>query len=148
MDDLLKRGLVSLGIIVGGLMMIDFLMMVSGTKPLGLAANLFHGLEFLFQILIWGGVGFAVMIALVMIFSIANEKARKREEENKVNEQRQKQRIASAEFDRIEREKRIEKTEETKRRNEQLAQEEIAKNEYLKTRSASQATKDALKDFL
>lgn len=148
MDDLLKRGLVSLGIIFGGLIMIDILMMVSGTKPIGLAGEVFHGIEVLFKMLLWGVVGVAVMIALVVITTMANEKTKELEEEKRRCEQLEKQKIIDAEIDRIEREKRIEKAEEKRLWKEQLAQEEIAKEEYLKTRSASQATKDALNDFL
>jgi predicted membrane protein len=111
MDDLLKRGLVSLGIIFGGLLMIDFLMLASGTKPIGIAAVVFHGIETLFTMLLWIAIGVAIMIALVIVISAANEKTKKIEEEKKIIEQKEKQKVANTEFDRKEREKSIEKAE-------------------------------------
>ena len=45
MDDLLKRGLIALGIFFGGLIFADVMMNIGGVKPIGFAAVLFSGIE-------------------------------------------------------------------------------------------------------
>lgn len=152
MNDLFKRALITVGIVLVGLIFIEVMMKVGGVKPIGIAALLFHGIESALK-------GLAVVIGIVLLFLLLMfvlaeldyraKQAREKEQEleaEKISEANR--RAGQYRHERYERERKREKEEADRLWQEEQKKREIEKAKYLKTRSASDATKDALNDFL
>ncbi len=152
MDDLLKRGLIALGIFFGGLIFADVMMNIGGVKPIGFAAVLFSGIESMLKSLFYivGAVGLFIMVmgAIAEIDRSAKKAANEKEQLNQLRIRKANQKIAEMNYERKERERKRAKEEADRLWEEELARKEIEKNEYLKTRSAAEANRDALNDFL
>lgn len=148
MDDFLKRGLIGLGVFFGGLAFIYLMMNFAGIKPKGIAADLFHGIAILVRIVLGIIVTSLVGFFVMLIFESRADEKRKLEAENK--NQTVKKLVAEHHEEDLEnkREQQLKKDEEKRLLKLKLAHLEKEKIEYLKNRSASEATKDALKDFL
>jgi len=152
MDDLLKRGLIALGIFFGGLIFADVMMSIGGVKPIGFAAVLFSGIESmlkgLFYIVGVVGLFIVVMGVIAEIDRSAKKAADEKEQLDHLRIREANQKVAQMNYERKERERKREKEEADRIWKEELAKKEIEKNEYLKTRSAAEANRDALNDFL
>jgi hypothetical protein len=152
MDDLLKRGGVALVIFFGGLIFAEVMMNIGGVKPIGFAAVVFSGIESMLKGLFYivGAVGIliAVVGAIAEIDRSAKKAANEKEQLNQLRIREVNQRRAEIKYERKERERKREKEEADRLWKEELARKEIEKIEYLKTRSAADANRDALKDFL
>ena len=152
MDDLLKRGLIALGIFFGGLIFADVMMNIGGVKPIGFAAVLFSGIESMLKGLFYivGAVGLLIVVMGVIaeIDRSAKKAANEKEQLDQLRIREANKKVAEKNYERKERERKREKEEADRLWKEELARKEIEKNEYLKTRSAAEANRDALKDFL
>ncbi len=152
MDDLLKRGGVALAIFFGGLIFADVMMSIGGVKPIGFAAVLFSGIESMLKGLFYIVGAVALVIVVVGVIAEIDRSAKKAADEKEQLDQLRireaNQKIAEMKYERKERERKREKEEADRLWKEELARKEIEKNEYLKTRSAAEANRDALKDFL
>ncbi len=152
MNDLFKRALVTIGILLGGLFLIEAMMKAGGVKPIGIAAVLFHGIESTLKGLL--AVAAIVVLFLLLMFALAEfdyqaKQAREKEkelEQEKIREANH--RANQRRYEKYERERKREKEEADRLWQEELKKREIEKIEYLKTRSADDANHDALKDFL
>ena len=152
MDDLLKRGLMTVGIILGGIAFIYLTMDFFGIRPTGIAADFFLMLEKALKTIVFIiGIGAGVMavgaVAFLIHEEVASHKAKLAEEQKRMEEKaaNEKRRLKEAE---LERERELKKAEEERLLKLELARRQKEKLEYLKSRSASDATKDALDDFL
>ena len=152
MNDLFKRALVTIGILLGGLIFIEAMMKIGGVKPIGIAAVLFHGIESTLKGLLAVAVIVVLFLLLMFVFAEFDYQAKQAREKEKVLEQEKireaNRRAMALRHEQYERERKREKEEADRLWQEEQKKREIEKATYLKTRSASDATKDALKDFL
>ncbi len=152
MNDLFKRALVTIGIVIVGLVFIEVMMKIGGVKPIGMAAVLFHGIESaLMGLMVLIGTVMFLLFAMFVLVELdyrAKQAMQKEKElaDEKIREANR--RAAEIRHERYERDRKREKEEADRLWQEEQKKREIEKEEYLKTRSASDATKDALKDFL
>jgi hypothetical protein len=128
------------------------MMKVGGVKPIGIAAVLFHGIESTLKVLLT--ISLIVVFFLLVMLALAEfdyraKQAREKEKELKQEKIREaNHRANQRRYEKYERERKREKEEADRLWKEELARNEIEKIEYLKTRSADDANRDALKDFL
>jgi hypothetical protein len=152
MDELIKRSLMTIGIILGGLAFIYLMMNFAGIRPVGIAADLFLMIETILKTVVFIigiGAGLVVLgvIACAIYNAITERKKRLAQEQRRIEEEaaNEKRRLRE---EKLAREIELKKAKEAHLRKLELARRQKEKLEYLKSRSASDATKDALEDFL
>lgn len=152
MDDLGNRFVKTMGLMLGFLLFIYFLIATSSEKPVGISLTIYLAVNWLFY---WGIRILLLATLAVTTFSIflCFYRNRLQEEEDRLKEERLRQQQAESEERRKEDEERKKMKEEKlklqkkhEQHKEKRRQEE--KELYLKSRSAEEANDAALKNFL
>lgn len=152
MDDFVDRLLKTISLICAGFVLLYVLIATSSELPTGVSLMIFNGMNWLFYWLIrliaMGLIVSALVFARFRYVEAQAEKERLAQEEIKERERK----IKEAEQRKEEEEKKGLRAEEDARMEKERELEKLRKlkekEEYLKNRSAEQAIKDALKDFL
>jgi predicted nucleotide-binding protein (sugar kinase/HSP70/actin superfamily) len=152
MDELGKRILIGTIVMFGGYGFIKVMIQLNDVKLMGISAQLFNSIDgailFGIKALAVGAAGFIVFIAVMSLLE-SRGKAKQKikdEQQRKINDELEAKRLKR--LHKEEKEKQKEKDEKDrlwKLEQEQRKQSEI---EYQKKRSAEEATKDSLSDFL
>lgn len=152
MDDLVKRGLLTIAFVIGMMLFVYFMIATGSDKPAMLTLVYYNFMNRVFAAIWW----FIQMVAMVagitgaafIIFKLWKNK----NDETKAEEMQERQVLIREEEKRIRREETEMRQEEMKKRadleeikNQQLL---LEKDRYLKNRSAEEANNDALKHFL
>lgn len=152
MDELGKRILIGTIGMFGGYAFIKVIMKLNGIRPMGISAQIFNSIDgaifFGIKALAVGAAGLIVFIALMSLLE-SKRKAKQKikdDQQRKINDE-----IETKRFERLhkeEKEKQTEKDEKDRLWKQELELRKQAEIEYQKKRSAEEATKDSLSDFL
>lgn len=152
MDELSKRILIGTTGVFGGYGFIKVLMKFNDVRPMGISAQVFNSIDgailFVIKVLTMGAAGFIVFIALKSL-SESRGKAKQKiieEQQRKINDE-----LEAKQLERLhknEKEKQKEKDEKDKLWKVEQELRKQAEIEYQKKRSAEEANKDSLSDFL
>lgn len=146
--DLVKRFFISLGIFVGGVEFVYRCMLANGIRPPGFFMNLVNAIHnVLLFVLVVGAI-----IAVVYILITAAQsyfEAREKEKERQRELERQKaDKLIWEQRQEENRQKQIEKDEKDRQWQLELERRKLFEIEHQKKRSANEATKDSLREFL
>lgn len=146
--DLVKRFFISLGIFVGGVEFAYRCMLANGIRPPGFFMKLVDAIHNVILFVLVAGafvVVICILIAVAQAYFEAKEKEKERQREverreasEKIWEQEKKEKL----------QKQIEKDEKSRQWELELERRKLAEIEHQKTRSANEATKDSLREFL
>lgn len=152
MDDFVDRFLKTIALICAGFVLLYVLIATSSERPTGVSLIIFNGMNWLFYWLIrliaMGLIVSALVFARYRYVEAQTEKEQLAQEEikNRESELREEERKKEEE-----KQKKLRAEEETRKKQEREIENmrlQKVREEYLKNRSADQANKDALKNFL
>jgi hypothetical protein len=152
MEELSKRILIGIDGMFGGYGFIKVLMKLTGVTPMGISAQVFNSIDgailFGIKVLAVGAVGFIDIIVLMSLLE-SRKKAKekiKKELQRKIDDELEEKRLKIMRLE--EKEKQMIKDEKLRLWKIEQEVQKQAEIEYQKKRSAEEATKDSLSDFL
>lgn len=152
MDDFVDRFLKTIGLVCAGFVLIYVLIATSSERPTGVSLMIFNGMNWLFYWLIrliaLGIIVSALVFARFKFVAAQAEKERLAQEEIEKSERKNREEKRRKEEEEQKQLKAKKEARDRKKEERENLRRQKEKEDYLKNRSAEQANKDALKNFL
>jgi hypothetical protein len=148
MESILKRFLISIGIFVGGVEFVFRCMLLNRIRPPRFFINLVDSIQNVILLVL--GIG-AFCVAVFVLMAVAQSYFESKEKQKQLLKEEEIQKASDKIWERQQKEelrKQRKNDEKDRMRKLELELREQAEIEYRKNRSAKEATKDSLSDFL